>query len=175
MTTIVLNQLAVEIEGEGPAVLCIHGLGGSSNNWTPVLGSFESMKVIRVDLPGSARSPLAQTPLSIDLFVATLVELLDQLAIARAHLVAHSLGTIVAQHLAVKYPQRVASLALLGPLVAPPEPEPAVVRVMTYDRGQFEEWTLAAGDGACPAPPPGWCARKRAPTGCPPGAPRARR
>jgi len=42
-----------------------------------------------------------------------------------------------------------------GTLVAPPEPEPAVVRVMTYDRGQFEEWTLAAGDEACPAPPPG--------------------
>ena len=128
MTTIVCNHLAVEVEGEGPAVLCIHGLGGSSNNWTPVLGAFEAMKIIRVDLPGSARSPLAQAPLSIGLFVDALVEVLDQLAIARAYLVAHSLGTIVAQHLAVRYPQRVASLALLGPLVAPPEQGRAGIR-----------------------------------------------
>jgi pimeloyl-ACP methyl ester carboxylesterase len=37
------------------------------------------------------------------------------------HVVAHSLGTVVAQHLAVRHPGTVKSLALFGPLVAPPE------------------------------------------------------
>jgi 3-oxoadipate enol-lactonase len=39
----------------------------------------------------------------------------------RFTVVAHSMGTIVAQHLAIKHPELVKSLALFGPLLAPPE------------------------------------------------------
>ena len=45
-----------------------------------------------------------------------------QLAVSRAHFVGHSLGTIVCQHVAVRAPERVRSLALFGALLAPPEP-----------------------------------------------------
>jgi len=121
MTTTVVKNLAVEVEGDGQAVVCIHGLGGSSNNWTPVLSAFEGMKVVRPDLPGSARSALPSQPLSIDLYVETLAGALDELGISKAHVVAHSMGTIVAQHLAIKHPELVKSLALFGPLLAPPE------------------------------------------------------
>ena len=58
MTTHVLNGLAVEIDGEGEALLCIHGLGGSSNNWTPVLPALGGFRRIRPDLPGSAERAL---------------------------------------------------------------------------------------------------------------------
>src|SRR3546814_16800684 len=37
------------------------------------------------------------------------------------HIAAHSLGTIVAQHFAVKHANRVRSLALFGPFLAPPD------------------------------------------------------
>jgi 3-oxoadipate enol-lactonase len=121
MTTTVVKNLSVEVEGDGQAVVCIHGLGGSSNNWTPVLSAFEGMKVVRPDLPGSARSMLPSQPLSIDLYVETLAEALDELGISKAHIVAHSMGTIVAQHLAIKHPELVKSLVLFGPLLAPPE------------------------------------------------------
>jgi pimeloyl-ACP methyl ester carboxylesterase len=46
----------------------------------------------------------------------------------RVHLVAHSLGTIVAMHLAAREPRTVRSLALFGPLVAPPDAARATVR-----------------------------------------------
>lgn len=121
MTTQFINGMAVEIDGEGEALLCIHGLGGSSNTWTPVLPAISGFKVIRPDLPGSARSALLQHPLSIEGYVARLNDLLGNLDIASVHIMAHSLGTIVAQHFAVRHPDNVRSLALFGPLVAPPE------------------------------------------------------
>ena len=121
MSTALIRNVAVEVDGDGQAVVCIHGLGGSSNNWTPVLSAFEGMKVVRPELPGSARSALASQPLSIDLYVDTLASVLGELGVSKAHVVAHSMGTIVAQHLAVKHPELVKSLALFGPLLAPPD------------------------------------------------------
>jgi 3-oxoadipate enol-lactonase len=122
MTTHLINNIAVEISGEGDPLLCIHGLGGSSNTWTPVMGALSQFKVIRVDLPGSARSTLPKDTLSIDLYVRTIEQLLFALQLNAVHVAAHSLGTIVAQHFAVRNTESVKSLVLLGPLVAPPDP-----------------------------------------------------
>lgn len=123
MTTQVLNDLAVEVDGEGEALLCIHGLGGSSNNWTPVLPALGKFRRIRPDLPGSARSslPADGKALSINSYVDAMLELLAALDIGAVHVMAHSMGTIVAQHLALRRPGTVKSLALFGPLAAPPD------------------------------------------------------
>ena len=123
MTTRVLNDLTIEIDGEGAALLCIHGLGGSSNNWTPVLPALGSFRCIRPDLPGSARSPLPADGkmLSIKRYVDAMEQLLSSLDIGSVHVMAHSMGTIVAQHLALRSPGTVKSLALFGPLAAPAE------------------------------------------------------
>ena len=128
MSTSDINGMAVEIDGQGPALLCIHGLGGSSNTWTPVMGAFEGMRVIRPDLPGSARSPLGREALSIETYVDALAGVLAELAVDTLHIAAHSLGTIVAQHFAVAHPARVKSLALFGPLAAPPDAGRAGIR-----------------------------------------------
>ena len=48
--------------------------------------------------------------------------------IERAHVAAHSMGTIVAAHLAAAEPKRVASLALFGPLLAPTDQARAAIR-----------------------------------------------
>lgn len=123
MTTSLINGVFVEDQGEGQEVVfCIHGLGGSSNTWTPLLAGFEGMRVVRIDLPGSARSPYANAPSSIASFVASVAGVLEALNLGPVHIAAHSLGTIVAQHLAVEHPARVKTLALFGPLAAPPEP-----------------------------------------------------
>ncbi|QEU01844.1 alpha/beta fold hydrolase [Pseudomonas oryzihabitans] len=121
MTTQILNGIAVEVSGEGTPLLCIHGLGGSSNTWTPVLPAFEDFKVIRFDLPGSGRSALGRTALSIELYVQAVEQVLEALGVDRVHIAAHSMGTIVAAHFAARHPQRVSSLALFGPLLAPPD------------------------------------------------------
>ena len=121
MTTQFINGLAVEIDGDGTAVLCIHGLGGSSNTWTPIRSALGDFKRVCPDLRGSARSEVPQTAITIQSYVIDLVTMLDALGLRSVHVLAHSLGTVVAQHLAVAHPNLVTSLALFGPLVAPPD------------------------------------------------------
>ncbi|HEY4069797.1 MAG TPA: alpha/beta hydrolase [Burkholderiaceae bacterium] len=116
-----IDRVAVEDEGEGPVVVCVHGLGGSSNTWTPLLPALARHRVVRVDLPGSGRSQRAEGPLTIARYVDVLLGICARLNLTRAHWLGHSLGTIVVQHLAAAHPERVASVALFGPLIAPPD------------------------------------------------------
>lgn len=122
------NGMAVEISGEGEALLCIHGLGGTSNIWTPVMGALSGFRVIRPDLPGSGRSPLPDGVLSIAFYVERMKQLLDDLSVSQVHLVAHSMGTIIAMHLTAQYPGLVKSLALFGPLLSPPDTGRAAIQ-----------------------------------------------
>lgn len=119
-----INRIAVEESGEsgsGPAVVCVHGLGGSSNTFEPLMPALARHRAIRVDLPGSGRSQGFEGVLSIDLFVAQLVEICTRLKVTRAHWLGHSMGTIICQHVAVSHPKLVTSLALFGPLMEPPD------------------------------------------------------
>ncbi len=116
-----INRVAVEESGEGDAVVCVHGLGGSSNTFEPLMPALVRHRVIRVDLPGSGRSQSFEGALSIDLFVNQLIDICARLKVPQAHWLGHSMGTIVCQHIAVNHPRLVASLALFGPLIEPPE------------------------------------------------------
>ena len=116
-----VNRIAVEESGEGQAVVCVHGLGGSSNTFEPLMPALVRHRVLRVDLPGSGRSQGFEGALSIDLFVRQLVEICTRLKVTQAHWLGHSLGTIVCQQLAVSQPRLVSSLALFGPLMEPPD------------------------------------------------------
>ena len=114
-----MDRVAVEDAGEGDVVFCVHGLGGSSNTWTPLMPALARHRVLRVDLPGSGRSQRAEGPLSITRFVETLQVVCERLQVRRAHFLGHSMGTIACQHLALAAPKLVRSLALFGPLAAP--------------------------------------------------------
>ena len=123
-----IDRIAVEDEGQGDVVVCVHGLGGSSNTWTPLMPALARHRVLRIDLPGSARSQQAEGPLSIARYVESLVTVCGRMGITRAHFLAHSMGTIVVQHLAVAQPKLVRSLALFGPLAAPTDAARSGVR-----------------------------------------------
>lgn len=121
-------QLAVEVHGNGDPVLLVHGLGGTSNVFGPQVGVLSRFfQCIRPDLPGSGRSP-ADGPLSIAGLAEAIEGVMDERGLDRVHLVGHSLGTIVCQHIAVRRPNRVRSLALIGPLHAPPDAARPVIR-----------------------------------------------
>jgi len=83
--------------------------------------AFSGFKVIRIDLPGNARSSGVPGALSIQRFVDSVVAVCRQLGVGSAHFVGHSLGTIVCQHLATQRAGLVKSLALFGPLMCPPD------------------------------------------------------
>lgn len=127
-----VDRMAVDVRGDGgDAIVFVHGLGGTLNVWTPLLPALSRWRCVRPELPGAGRSTRAYalgeaTPhrghLSAETLADAVLRVCEVLGLARAHVVAHSFGTLIAQHLAVKAPQRVRSLALFGALV---EPAPA--------------------------------------------------
>jgi pimeloyl-ACP methyl ester carboxylesterase len=123
-----VQRMAVEIEGEGEPVVMLHGLGGTSNVFTPVLAAFARHRTIRFDLPGAGRSHRVDARPSLGLFVERTLLVMQAAGVERVHVVAHSMGTIVATHLAASEPARVASLALFGPLLAPPDTARTAIR-----------------------------------------------
>ncbi len=115
------KTLAVEVHGEGDPILMIHGLGGSSNTWLPQQSVLSrTHMVVRPDLEGSGRSQL-RGRLSIPSLVKDMFTLMDKLELNSAHLLGHSMGTIICAHMAAQAPKRVKSLGLLGPVAQPPE------------------------------------------------------
>jgi 3-oxoadipate enol-lactonase len=125
---IFVERVAVEVEGDGEPVVMIHGLGGTTNTFTPLLPALARHKRVRLDLPGSGRSSRVEGPLSIEKFVAATKLAMSTAKVEKAHVVGHSMGTIVAQHLAAAEPGMVRSLALFGPLLAPPDQARATIR-----------------------------------------------
>lgn len=128
MSTLSIDGLVIEVEGEGPPVVCIHGLGGTSNTWTPLLRALRGHRVVRVDLPGSGRSGRVTGEVTIERMVASVATACRELGVAGAHFVGHSMGTIVCQHLAHRHPALVRSLALFGPLACPPDAARPAIR-----------------------------------------------
>jgi len=120
--THIIERMAVAVDGTGDALVLLHGLGGTSNVWSPQMPAVgQRFRVVRFDLPGSGRSP-ASGALTIHSLVESVLRALRVLGIEAAHFGGHSMGTIVCQHLAEREPSMVKSLALVGPVHALPEP-----------------------------------------------------
>ncbi len=121
MTSVTVGQMVAEASGDGFPVVMIHGLGGTSNMFQPQMPALSGYRVIRIDLPGSGRSPRPVDPLSVETMCEALARTMDGMGVTRAHFVGHSMGTIVCQLLASLRPQTVASLSLFGALAEPAE------------------------------------------------------
>jgi 3-oxoadipate enol-lactonase len=100
-----------------PTVLLLHAAMGSARRyfgWVPHL--CRAYRVVRLDLRGHGASqvPPADRALMLERLVTDVVELLDHLGLAAAHIVGNSAGGYLGQQLAMTRPQRVASLSLFG-------------------------------------------------------------
>jgi 3-oxoadipate enol-lactonase len=114
-----MNGMEVEVAGEGPPLVLVHGLGGTGNVWQPHMAALSRrFKVYRPDLRGSGRSSLPAS-VSVASLVADLMAILEHEHIERASFAGHSFGALVLQHLAALHPTRVAKLVLVGPVKAP--------------------------------------------------------
>ncbi len=113
--------IVFDIAGDGEPVVLVHGLGGSSNTFQPLMPVLRNFTVCRPDMPGSGRSPVPIEPQSIAAFAEAIVNGLKEIGVANAHFGGHSLGTLVCQHIAVHMPECVRSLVLFGALTEPPE------------------------------------------------------
>ena len=113
-------RLVYEDRGDGspdrPAVVFLHGLGGSSYSWWAQLAACtgHGYRAIAYDQRGAGRSSMPPGPYSIELWAEDLERLLDGLEVERATLVGHSVGCMIAEHAAVRLGERVRGLALIG-------------------------------------------------------------
>ncbi|MCC5867858.1 MAG: alpha/beta hydrolase [Gammaproteobacteria bacterium] len=134
-------------QGRGPVVVLIHGLGGSSRNFSPIADELaRSHRVIAIDRPGSGYSarPPARTPAIADQ-AGVITALLERLDIESAVVVGHSLGGAVALALALDHPHMVSGLVLLAPATTPFELETPLDNPM-FERRWFQQllaWTIA--------------------------------
>lgn len=100
-------------EGSGAPVVLIHGLAGDYTAWLAQVDALKSRyRVIAFDNRGAGQSTQIDEPISTADMAGDTLGLMDTLGITRAHVVGRSMGGAIAQHMALKAPDRVASLTL---------------------------------------------------------------
>lgn len=117
------TRLNVIEEGAGEVVLFLHGLGGSWREWQPQIdGLSDRYRCIAVEHRGHGRSERTSGRYTIDLFADDAAALCDVLGVAQAHVVGLSMGGMIAQSLALRFPLLVESLVLVDTAARPEEP-----------------------------------------------------
>lgn len=142
-------ELYWEESGDGEPLLLIQGLGFSCDMWYRVVPKFAaSYRVLSYDARGIGRSSVPPGPYSIEQMARDAAAVLQAAGAPTAHVLGVSLGGIVAQELALSFPERVRTLSLIathpgGSDVVPPDPE---VLAMLQNRHELDpEAAIRAG------------------------------
>ena len=106
------------------AALCVHGLAGSSRNWTDLMDLLRPrLACDALDLPGFGDSPpRPDGRYSIAAFAQTVAALIEHRNRGPVHLIASSLGGAVAVNLAAARPDLVRTLTLISPALPASRP-----------------------------------------------------
>lgn len=133
MATAAFDDVAMHYRsvGEGVPLVFLHGAWSDATSWDPQVERFsDRYRVVTVDARGHGRT--GGTPAeeySVDLFVDDLRELLARLDVERPILCGLSLGSMMAQTYAVRYPDEVRGVILASPLRSmPPVSLPSTVK-----------------------------------------------
>jgi 3-oxoadipate enol-lactonase len=122
-------QSAYSVEGKGPPLILIHGIGASRHSWDGlILHLKDDFRCVSYDLRGHGRSPLPTPPYSLDDLVEDLERLRRELHIDKAHFAGHSLGGMIGPAYARRYPEHVLSLGLYSTAAFRSEDDSAKVR-----------------------------------------------
>jgi pimeloyl-ACP methyl ester carboxylesterase len=109
------HEVHYRIGGQGPALVLIHGITGSSETWSEVLPRLaQHHTVIAPDLLGHGQSAKPKGDYSLGAYASGIRDLLVALEIERATFVGHSLGGGVAMQLAYQFPERLDRLVLVS-------------------------------------------------------------
>lgn len=132
-------DLYCEVEGSGPPLVLIEGLGVGTWLWEEQVPAFrEHFTTIVYDNRGSGRSDKPEGPYTVSEMTDDLVGVLDQLGIDRAHVLGVSLGGFIAQSLAIQAPDRIDRLVLVSATEGGddhvPMDEETLTKMMSLDR-----------------------------------------
>ena len=100
--------------GVGPAVLLIQGAGVIGEGWRPQIDGWQHrFTCVAFDNRGIGHSTFSGGRLTVEAMAADALAIADAERLERFHVAGHSMGGLVAQHLALHAPHRVLSLALV--------------------------------------------------------------
>jgi 2-hydroxy-6-oxonona-2,4-dienedioate hydrolase len=117
-----LGYRAAPLPG-GAQVVLVHGLGVSSSYFVPLLRKLAGRAgAVAPDLPGFGSTPGPPDALGIEELADTLVRFVEALELERPLLLGNSLGCQIVVDVAVRRPDLVGALALVGPTVDPAAP-----------------------------------------------------
>jgi pimeloyl-ACP methyl ester carboxylesterase len=95
------------------ALVFVHGAGGSHLNWPPQLRRLAGANTYALDLPGHGQSE-GQGRTSISAYADFVAAFIETLGLEKATLVGHSMGGATALDFALRYPERLDRLVLVG-------------------------------------------------------------
>jgi pimeloyl-ACP methyl ester carboxylesterase len=153
---------------DAPPVLLVHGNGGHAHWWDPLVARFvPGFRLVAPDLRGHGESDWPAAPAyGIGDFSADLAAVVDQLAIERCAIIAHSMGARAAAWFTAQHPERVRGLALLDTTLAGVDLETAQRwrgRVTGQRRGRsYASYAEAVGAFRFVPPEPGVAEHVRA-------------
>jgi 3-oxoadipate enol-lactonase len=109
-------EIAYELSGpaSAPVVLLSHCFSADHVFWDPHLGACADFGVLRYDTRGHGRSSRPPGPYTLDQLAGDAIALMDGLKIQQVHFAGVSMGGMIGQTLALAYPERLASLALVN-------------------------------------------------------------
>ena len=106
-------KIHYKVEGRGQPLVMIGGFDSSLQTWRRQTAVFKKhFRVITFDVRGTGRSSKPSGPYSIQVMAEDLIKLLYFLKIEKTHILGVSLGGLVAQEIALQYPERVDKLVL---------------------------------------------------------------
>jgi poly(3-hydroxyalkanoate) depolymerase len=107
-------ELRVAVEGEGPPLLLINGIGANIEMWAPFVAQLTGRQVILFDAPGTGQSSRTRQPVRMRRLSRVVTGLLDTLGYERVDVLGYSFGGALAQQVAHQSPERVRRLVLAG-------------------------------------------------------------
>jgi len=108
-------RLAVSVAGDGPLVLFLHGIRGNRGNWSAQVEAFsKGFRAAAWDARGYGDSDDYDGPLQFDHFSGDVMRVIEHFGVKKAHLVGLSMGGRIARNVALRFPERLQSLALVS-------------------------------------------------------------
>jgi len=132
-----INNLEVnyKIAGEGPAILVLHGWGGSSDSWREVLRILSgNYKVVVPDLPGFGKTPPPPRVWERKDYIDFILSFLESLRIDTFFLVGHSFGGSLAVMLSKRCPERIKKIIFLDASGVKPKINPKTMIIFWMAR-----------------------------------------